>query len=114
MWDIRYTICAAIAVELVRCETSQVTAAARKLEIALSAILRYLSGKRQYRIESVDDVNRSIRLLAKDTKDGKQVSLVRPMCSTAASYLKVMSPVHKPSGSGMMRLLTKGRQRISY
>ena len=79
VWDVLPAIRAAIAVELVRCGVSQVEAA-RMLEIAPSAVSQYLSGKRGYRIEFEDDVKRTIGLLAKDLKDGKQINLVKRTC----------------------------------
>ena len=79
VWDVLPAIRAAIAVELVRCGVSQVEAA-RMLEIAPSAVSQYLSGKRGYRIEFEDDVKRTIRLLAQDLKDGKQIDLVKRIC----------------------------------
>ncbi len=79
VWDVLPAIRAAIAVELVRYGVSQVEAA-RMLDIAPSAVSQYLSGKRGYRIEFEQDVKKSIGLLAKDLKDGKQVNLVRRTC----------------------------------
>ena len=80
VWDVLPAIRAAIAVELVRCGVSQVEAA-RMLEIAPSAVSQYLSGKRGYRIEFEDDVKRTIALLAQDLKDGKQIDLVKRICT---------------------------------
>jgi len=79
VWDVLPAIRAAIAVELVRYGVSQVEAA-RMLEIAPSAVSQYLSGKRGYRIEFEDDVKRSIRILAEELKDGRQISLVKRIC----------------------------------
>jgi predicted transcriptional regulator len=79
VWDVLPAIRAAIAVELVRNDVSQVEAS-RMLEIAPSAVSQYLSGKRGYRIEFEDDVKKSIGLLAQDLKDGKQVNLVQRTC----------------------------------
>jgi hypothetical protein len=79
VWDVLPAIRAAIAVELVRYGVSQVEAA-RMLEIAPSAVSQYLSGKRGYRIEFEDDVKRSIRILAQDLKDGRQINLVKRIC----------------------------------
>jgi hypothetical protein len=79
VWDVLPAIRAAIAVELVRFGVSQVEAA-RILEIAPSAVSQYLSGKRGYRIEFEDDVKRSIGILARELKDGRQISLVKRIC----------------------------------
>ena len=79
VWDVLPAIRAAIAVELVKCGVSQVEAA-RMLEIAPSAVSQYLSGKRGYRIEFENDVKKSIELLARDLKEGKEVNLVQRTC----------------------------------
>ncbi|HVP97131.1 transcriptional regulator [Methanoregula sp.] len=79
VWDVLPAIRAAIAVELVKCDVSQVEAA-RMLAIAPSAVSQYLSGKRGYRIEFENDVKRSIERLARDLKEGKEVNLVQRTC----------------------------------
>jgi len=79
VWDVLPAIRAAIAVELVRHDVSQVEAA-RMLEIAPSAVSQYLSGKRGYRIEFENEVKQSIELLAQDLKDGKKINLVKRTC----------------------------------
>lgn len=79
VWDVLPAIRAAIAVELVRCGASQVEAS-RMLEIAPSAVSQYLSGKRGYRIEFGQEVKRSIRILAKDLKEGKEINLIKRIC----------------------------------
>jgi uncharacterized protein len=79
VWDVLPAIRAAIAVELVKCGVSQVEAA-RMLEIAPSAVSKYLSGKRGYRIEFENDVKASIEQLASDLRGGKDVNLVRRIC----------------------------------
>ena len=79
VWDVLPAIRAAIAVELVKCGVSQVEAA-RMLAIAPSAVSQYLSGKRGYRIEFENDVKRSIELLARDLKEGREVNLVQRTC----------------------------------
>ena len=79
VWDVLPAIRAAIAVELVKCEVSQIEAS-RMLDIAPSAVSQYLSGKRGYRIEFKDDVKRSIEHLAKDLKVGKVDNLVARIC----------------------------------
>ena len=50
VWDVLPAIRAAITVELVRCGAAQ-EEVVRMLEIVPSAVTRYLSGKRGYRIE---------------------------------------------------------------
>jgi predicted transcriptional regulator len=67
---------AAIAVELVKCDVSQVEAA-RMPEIAPSAVSQYLSGKRGYRIEFENEVKQLVRHLVKDLMKGKQVNPVQ-------------------------------------
>ncbi|OPX62639.1 MULTISPECIES: transcriptional regulator [unclassified Methanoregula] len=79
VWDVLPAIKAAIAAELVREGLSQIEAS-RMLEMAPSAVSQYLSGKRGCRIEFGDDVKESIRLLARDLLDKKDVNLVKRTC----------------------------------
>ncbi|ACL16495.1 transcriptional regulator [Methanosphaerula palustris] len=81
VWDVLPAIRAAIVVELVKCEVSQVEAA-RMLGIAPSAVSQYLSGKRGYRIEFEDDVKKAINSLARDLIDKKeQVKVTERICA---------------------------------
>ena len=79
VWDVLPAIPAAIAVELVKCGISQIEAA-RMLELAPSSVSQYLSGKRGYRIEFVDDVKKSIEHLAQDLTSGKKVDIIKRTC----------------------------------
>ncbi|MDN7025973.1 transcriptional regulator [Methanoculleus sp. FWC-SCC1] len=80
VWDVLPAIRAAIALELIRCGASQAEAA-RRLEMAPSAISQYRSKKRGYRIVFDEDVTALIRDLAGDLYADRVDDLAARICA---------------------------------
>ncbi len=80
VWDVLPAIRAAIALELIQCGASQAEAA-RRLEMAPSAISQYRSKKRGYRIVFDEDVMALIRNLAEDLYADRVDDLAGRICA---------------------------------
>ncbi len=80
VWDLLPAIRAALAEELVRCGASQ-TEAARRLDMAPSAISQYRSKKRGYRIVLEGEAMKSVRRLAKDLFEDRVDDLAPRICA---------------------------------
>lgn len=80
VWDVLPAIRAAIAEELILCGASQAEAA-RRLEMAPSAISQYRSKKRGYRIVFDETVMTLIRDLAQDLYEERVDDLAGRICA---------------------------------